>query len=431
MVLNYITSYFSTLMILFMLMVIMFVNRKSQIPAAALFRTCVLLIFAISVFDFMDEMTTGGTGYTYPFELMENRVWIRLLASTMNYVLRPIVILLELIIICPSRKAKALVIIPSVINAAVYLPALFGSHISFWIDENNNWQSSFPLGRTVYVVQLIYVALLIILSIKYFHKDNVLQSLIIVAIAVLSVAVAIFEFTDLLTGYATPVTALCALGYYIYLSMIYQQAMRKTLAEKELDIARSELAVLRSQMQPHFIYNSLSTIRSLTKRDSERAVKCIDDFSKYLKSHIGAIQNEGLVPFKTELENVKVYMSMVQAGYSKDIVVDYDLQVTDFEIPPLSLEPIVENAVEHGVGRYGGTVKIQTFEKDGYITVRVKDEGKKANTEEEYKPVHNGIGLKNTEKRIQMQCSGSLVTDFAPTGATVDIVIPAVKEEKE
>ena len=73
MVLNYITSYFSTLMILFMLLVIMFVNRKSQIPAAALFRTCVVLIFVISVFDFMDQMTTGGTGYTYPFELMENR----------------------------------------------------------------------------------------------------------------------------------------------------------------------------------------------------------------------------------------------------------------------------------------------------------------------------------------------------------------------
>ena len=60
MVLNYITSYFSTLMILFMLLVIMFVNRKSQIPAAALFRTCVVLIFVISVFDFMDQMTTGG-----------------------------------------------------------------------------------------------------------------------------------------------------------------------------------------------------------------------------------------------------------------------------------------------------------------------------------------------------------------------------------
>ena len=431
MVLDYITSYFSTLMILFMLMVIMFVNRKSQIPAAALFRTAVLLIFAISVFDFLDEMASGGTARAYTFELMENRVWVRLFASTMNYVLRPLVILLELIMICPNRKAKVLVIIPSIINAAVYLPALFGAHISCWIDENNNWKSSFPLGRTVYVVQLIYVALLIVLSIKYFHRDNVLQSLIIVAIAALSVTVAIFEFTNLLTGFATPVTALCALGYYIYLSMIYQQAMRRTIAEKELDIARSELAVLRSQIQPHFIYNSLSTIRSLTKRDSERAVKCIDDFSKYLKSHIGAIQNEGLVPFENELENVKVYMSMVQAGYSKDIIVDYDLQVTDFEVPPLSLEPIVENAVEHGVGRYGGTVRIKTFEKDGEITIRIQDDGKKANTQEEYKPVHNGIGLKNTEKRIQMQCGGRLVTDFAPAGATVDIVLPVSKGEEE
>jgi len=184
-------------------------------------------------------------------------------------------------------------------------------------------------------------------------------------------------------------------------------------------------------MQPHFIYNALATIRLLAKRDSKKAVKSIDDFSKYLKSHIGAIQREDLIPFMEELENVKVYLSMVQESYRSSIKLIYELEMTDFKLPPLSLEPIVENAVSHGIGRLSGTITISTFKENRHIIIRVKDSGSKETPFEEYKPFHNGIGLENTAKRLKMQCGGELKTDFSGNGGVVDVILPIVEEEME
>ncbi len=420
-------------MILFFLAVIMFVNGKHRIPAAGLFKMLIFLILLIAAADHADDLTTDATRRHIDFPDMETRVQLRIIASTIKYVLRPVVILLELLIICPNQKLRIPIIIPSVINACVYLPTAFGVPVAFGITQKNIWYGIPPMSRMIYAVQVLYVLILFLFSAEYFKHENLRRSIIVLAIGLFSVTVAVLEFTDTLTGHSTEVTAMCTFAYYIYLSTIYQHDMRQTIAEKELEISRSELTVLKNQMHPHFIYNSLGTIRSLAKRDSAKAVKCIDDFSKYLKSHIGAIQSDDMIPFETELENVKVYLSMVQAGYSSNIQIDYDIPVRDFKLPPLSLEPIVENAVNHGVGKYGGTITIITFIENENIVIRVKDSGgaPKPETEEEYKPFHNGIGLDNTAKRLELHCGGKLRTDFSGNGAVVDLILPMNKEENE
>lgn len=420
-------------MILFFLAVVMFVNKKHHIPAAGLFRTLIFLILLIAVADHADDLTMDATRRHIDFPDMETRVMVRTVATTLKYVLRPVVILMELLIICPNKKLRIPIIIPAVINAFVYLPTAFGVPVAFGITADNTWYIFSPIGRMVYAVQLLYVFILILFSIVYFKQENRTRCIVVLAIGLFSVADAVLEFTDILPGRSTEVTAMCTFAYYIYLSTIYQHEMRQTIAEKNLEIARSELTVLKNQMHPHFIYNSLGTIRSLTKRDSAKAVQCIDDFSKYLKSHIGAIRSDDMIPFDAELENVKVYLSMVQAGYSSSIQIDYDIPIRDFKLPPLSLEPIVENAVGHGVGKYGGTITIITFIEDENIVIRVKDSGgaPKPETEEEYKPFHNGIGLDNTAKRLELHCGGKLRTDFSGKGAVVDIILPKPKEEEE
>ncbi len=432
MLLDFLTNSFSTLMILFFLAIIMLVNKKADIPAAALFRLAIALILLISVSDYVDMLTQNMTNYRFDFGTMDVRVQVRILACTIMYVLRPVVILLQLLMLLPDKKFVVPIVIPSIVNACVYMPTAFGLPLAFGITAKNSWYGNPPLSWMVYAVQLLYVVILFLLSAVYFKRDNIVRSVIILAIGAISVAISVCEFTDILTGHVTEVTAMCTLAYYIYLSTIYQQEMRQAIAEKELEIAKSELTVLKNQMHPHFIYNSLGTIRSLAKRDGTRAVQCIDDFSKYLKSHIGAIQSDDLIPFDSELENVKVYLSMVQAGYSSKIQIDYDISVRDFKLPPLSLEPIVENAVNHGVGKYGGTITIITYMEEGCIVLRVKDSGGQPKAEkEEYKPFHNGIGLDNTAKRLELHCGGKLRTDFSGNGATVDIILPVRSEEEE
>ena len=283
----------------------------------------------------------------------------------------------------------------------------------------------------IYVSQIVYVLLLLVFSGVYFKRKNIKQSILVLAIVIQAVIAAIIEYTNALTGYTNAITALCMLEYYIYLSLIYQQEMREIIAQKELDIAKSNLLVLRNQIQPHFIYNTLSIIRSLARRDGKMAVQCIDTFSKYLKSHIGAIQKADLVLFENELENVKVYLSLVQIDYTNKVEIVYDLEVTDFLIPPLSLEPIVENAVDHGISRGGGKLTISTREdkENGTVTVIIADNGTARNDKdiEEYTPIHNGIGLENTRKRLALQCSGTLDLNITDSGAAVTIVMPKMR----
>ncbi|MBQ1463472.1 MAG: histidine kinase [Ruminococcus sp.] len=427
MFLEFITSSFPTLMILFVLVVFMYVNRNADIPASGFFRAAVALLLLITILDYFERLFAGDTEIPSPIKDMKLTVKLRTFTSTSIYILRPILILMELLIISQKKKYRIIMIIIAVINTAVYLPALFGSHHAFYISDDNHWQGG-VLSPTIFVVLLIYVGAIFFLSISHF-KCSRSKSLIVLAIAVLAALDSIFEYTDALLGYATPVTAMCTLAYYIYLSVIYQQEMRETIAEKELHIAQDKLIILREQIQPHFIYNSLNIIRTLVRTDTETAVESIDNFSEYLQAHFRAIQDDHMVSFKQELENVMAYLSLVQADYTRKIEVVYELSEVGFNIPPLSLEPVVENAVKHGTGADGGTIRIASFIKDDCYIVSVTDDGTgKNNTLTEKQTKRLGVGIDNTRKRLAELCNGRLEMDKRPDGTTVSIIIPIPKE---
>jgi LytS/YehU family sensor histidine kinase len=270
------------------------------------------------------------------------------------------------------------------------------------------------------------VLILFAFSIRYFRRKNLMRSIIVITIFIQAITVAFCEYTNLITGYVNAVTTLCILEYYIYLSLVYQQQMQDTIVQKERDINRSNLLLLRNQIQPHFIYNSLSIIRSLAKRDSAGAVRCIDSFSEYLKAHIGAIQTDDLISFEQELQNVKTYLSLVQADYTRKVAVIYELNETDFKIPPLSLEPIIENAVSHGISKETGIISIRTERLDDNVQIIVADNG---TAEKDPEPImHNGIGLENTRKRLELHCGGTLEMENSQNGMTVTITVPIQKE---
>ncbi len=430
MLIDFFASNYLTLVILFFLAVIVYANRKVNIPAAGLVAMIIMVMLLVEILDYSEAVLTGDTAYQIEIADFQLRIKLRTIVATILYILRPTIILLELFVICPDKKYWLPLTIPTIVNACIYLPTLWGHPLAFEITNTNSWSPFYPYNLTIYIVQLLYVFILLVFTLKSFRGKNHAATLILLSIFITSITAAILEYTSAVyMGSINAVTALCVLAYYVYLSIIYQYEMRETITQKELKIAQNELMILKNQMQPHFIYNALATIRLLAKRDSQKAVKSIDDFSKYLKSHIGAIQNEDLISFTDELENVKVYLSMVQESYRSNIELIYKLEVTEFKLPPLSLEPIVENAVNHGIGRLSGTITINTFTENNHIIIRVKDSGNKDSSSEKYTPYHNGIGLENTAKRLKMQCGGELKTDFSGNGGVVDVILPIAKEE--
>lgn len=482
MLLQYVKANFITLMILSGLIAAIVVNRRNNIPATRYFHLTVIIIFLITVTNTITDWAAGDIQYQFFSADPSVRIATRTVATAIGYILMPLPAMIQVMITNPVKSRKKwLVALPAALNAVVYTFAIFGSRAAFWITDNNQFRRE-ELGLTIYFVMLFYVFMLALFSVIYFKSNENTRSAIVLLIVIQSIIVAAMEGTNTLLGFVTPVSALGTLEYYFYLSVIYQSEMRETIAEKELNLTRQQMTLLRNQIQPHFIFNSLSIIRSLARRDSKKAVECIDSFSEYLKAHIYFIQDDELVTFDKELDNVRAYLDLVQSDSVRNVKVEYDLGATDFMIPPLTLEPIVENAIKHGIGFDGGTVTIRTYEQDDASIITVSDSGKgetasenaeaaaeeagaaggsakagaatenakagaeagnakssaagenakssTANgsapdsgmTEKEKKRL--GIGIANTRRRLKMQCDGTLNTEIGESGSVVTITIP-------
>ncbi|GEM_PF-627426 len=422
MLFTYLISNYMTLLIISAVVVLIFVNKDYDIPASQMFLLSVGLLLVITVFDTVEELCL--TENDILVLTLAERVKLRTIAAAIKYILRPFVIMIEVfIIIPPKNKWKPLAAIPAAANLIVYSTMFMESGIAVSISPNNTFVPG-PLRMTVYYTQIFYILLLVWISAKYFKDMSRGKNVIVILVTVQTIMTSLLEYGNRAPGFVNPVTALAMLEYYIYLSVVYQQEMRNTISQKDLDLEKERMLILRNQIQPHFIYNSLSIIRSLAKRDSERAVSCIDTFSDYLKAHIGAIENDELVDFEKELGNVRVYLDLVRADKSRKLEVIYELGTVDFRIPPLSLEPIVENAVNHGIGREGGTITIHTEEAAESFVITISDNGTAKNSPTDDVPFHMGVGIENTRKRLSLLCGGTLEMDMQPCGTTVTLNIP-------
>ena len=145
--------------------------------------------------------------------------------------------------------------------------------------------------------------------------------------------------------------------------------------EKKLWQSRAELVT--SQIKPHFIYNTLNSIRYLITEDPQAARKTVYDFSTYLRSNLESISGCKEIPFSDELRHIRAYLNIEKIRFEDRLNVVEDIQAKSFLVPPLSIQPLVENAVKHGICRKmdGGTVTISSREeKDAYVVV-IEDDG--------------------------------------------------------
>ena len=156
---------------------------------------------------------------------------------------------------------------------------------------------------------------------------------------------------------------------------LFQRA--REARELEHEVEKANMAVMISQIQPHFLYNALNTIKSLIRRDPKKAEQAVIDFSYYLRGNMDSLTHTEPIPFETELAHVKYYCDIELLRFSDKLKIEYDIQEKKFCVPTLSIQPIVENAIKHGVTKKpeGGTVRISTASDDKDYIVTVKDDG--------------------------------------------------------
>ena len=184
------------------------------------------------------------------------------------------------------------------------------------------------------------------------------------------------------------------------------------------------------QMRPHFIYNALASIHSLCRLDPQKARQVIMDFTNYLQRNFNAVASDSTIPFSTELEHTRAYLAVEQTLFDDLLVVDYDTPFTHFRLPPLTLQPIVENAVKHGMDPDSDPlhISIRTRDTDSGIEIIVEDNGPGFDLSDENKP---HVALENIRQRLEMMCDGKLdVITYDKVGTTIIVTIRGQKEER-
>lgn len=345
---------------------------------------------------------------------------LRTIVAICGYCIRPVILLLFFYIVGGARRYALLWIMVG-INTAVYMSALFCG-ISFRIAEGNHFVRG-PLGYTCYWVSAILLICLVYLTYRQWNAIRKAESFIPAVNALLIIAsVAMEAFVDSnlhIVSYLTMAVVSGTLFYYIWLHLRFVREHERAL------MAEQRIQIMMTQIQPHFLYNTLSTIQALCKADPQKAFVITERFGTYLRQNLDSLSQPNLIPFEKELEHTRIY-AQIECVRFDNISVLYDTPETGFQVPALTVQPLVENAIRHGVRvREQGIVKVATAKTDGGFLICIEDNGVGFNTSLAEKSGGSHIGLKNVRERIASMCGGSVsVESREGEGTKITILIP-------
>ena len=203
--------------------------------------------------------------------------------------------------------------------------------------------------------------------------------------------------------------------------------LQRSRLEAEKNIVEAELkerrvAIMLSQIQPHFIYNTLGTIERMCLKDPQKAFDLVRNFSLYLRGNFSELDSVTPIRFTEELKHIEHYVNIEKVRFP-DMTIVYDVEATEFVLPALSVQPLVENAIKHGLMRLesGGTVVIRSFETPTHFCVEVKDDGVG------FDPTlpldeKKHVGLRNIRGRLKAMVDGDLILESKPGSGTKAVV---------
>ena len=211
-------------------------------------------------------------------------------------------------------------------------------------------------------------------------------------------------------------------------SVLASMRARELEAEKnalDAQLAESRIATMISQIRPHFIYNTLGSIEQLCELDPPKAAELVHSFAKYLRGNFSELDNPKTIRMSQEMEHVKYYISIEKVRFP-DMEFSFEMNSGDFKLPALTIQPIIENAIKHGLMKLpkGGSVHVKSYETESHFCVLVEDDGAGFDTSILYDE-RKHIGLRNIRGRLEAMVSGTLeIESRIGVGTKVLIKIP-------
>lgn len=213
---------------------------------------------------------------------------------------------------------------------------------------------------------------------------------------------------NIFKGYAIAYASIIIAIEVLYLFVNVQKSI--VVAEEKERNRELQIKIMLSQIHPHFIYNSLSSISTLITIDAEKARAAMDNFTEYLRCNLSSLTETKLIPFEDELKHIEAYVACEKMRFGERVNVAYDIKISDFNVPPLSIQPIVENGIKHGILKKleGGNVMIKTYENADSNVVEIIDDGVGFNMADIELNENLSIGINNVRYRVENICGGRL-----------------------
>ena len=289
------------------------------------------------------------------------------------------------------------------------------------------WQ--FPISAILILAALLLLTMECVQA-KSFRGRPVLWSGAVMAVLAL-IEMSHFYITRVYWGivFQFGLLVFACLQFGILLENAQERIRQGEQVEREL--AQSRISIMLSQIQPHFLYNTLSAIAYLCDKNPKLARKATEEFAQYLRGNMDSLKQRAPVPFTAELRHLEIYLSLEKLRFEDELNIVYDIQAKDFMLPSLTVQPLVENAVKYGVGKAedGGTVTISTRECEDHYEIVVDDDGVGYDPYVKQDDGRTHIGIDNVKSRLWSMSKGTLeIVSRKGAGTTATIRLP--KEEE-
>ena len=297
------------------------------------------------------------------------------------------------------------------------------SKVVYYVDDQNGYHRG-PIFPIIMVAPVIIMIVNLIALHQNHNRLNAKQRMafiVYLAVPLLGIIMqtVLFGIQFIVLG-----TSIGAFIMYLYISV----GQRDEYYRKEKENEHLKVNILLAQMQPGFLVNSLKTIKQLNAEDPQKAGDAISEFTSYLERHMDVLTIDTPIPFADEMKQTEEYLSLQKLRFGGDLKVVYHLDNIDFYIPTLTLQPLVENAVIHGIresNRGMGIVSIRSKRYKDHFEVTVEDDGVGFDVSTLPDDADSHSAIKNVSERLKSVCGGELrIESEKGKGTKATIILP-------
>lgn len=344
-------------------------------------------------------------------------VLLREIVSYTGYSLRPFIILCFLKL-CSAKHKHYVFLGFSILNTILHFTSHY-THLCVYFTPDNRFYRG-PLSSFVIVLCAAGLVCIVVYSLVDYYSLRSRRWLIPPACSAIIVYAVYLDYRTSVAIYPSNLDEILVVTMFLFY-FFYHLDLVEQYDEKMLQNQKLQLMI--SQIKPHFFFNTITTIQALCNIDPQKASETLGLFASYVRQNI-TTQTENMIPFSEEIEHVKTFVAIEMLRFP-NIEVSYDLQVTDFDIVTLSIQPLVENAIKHGIrAREHGTVAISTRKNDQSVIITISDNGIGFDTKIIDKLDNAHIGINNVKNRLALLQKATMDITSSSDGTDITITIP-------